>query len=1589
MNTVFVVNQRQLEKTYGASADLALQAINDARSDYRAAGFPSAILKVDTSAAAAYAAWNACPTSALKANAVVSAIGTALKTFRQSHPQLENVVLVGGDAIVPFARLSDLTTVANESGYANATFMQSEMYAGARAWKMLSDNPYGDIDPIPYFGRQLHVPDLAVGRLVETPAQIQSQVEAFTAAGAGSSSAGRLDPQDALTTGYDFLSDGGTEVRSLLGGYVGSSHNDSVINGDWTRSTLVGAGAKWIDTSVAGGSVPGITSLNGHADFYALQPPKNTSSLVRTEDVLANAVTFGGRVVFSMGCHAGLNVPDAFLPPNLRDGAPGHVADWAEAFSAKNAAVFIGNTGYGFGDTDRIAYGEELNRLFAQNMVAGTMTLGQALASAKQQYVSDLGLVGAYDEKTIEELTLFGLPMWRLGGTASPATASAPASYSTLSLPANTTPTVVTDFHTGLQAEPFDVTPSFEPKSGAGGGSYYMGGSGSDPDAERIQVTHFRPIQPKEVRGITIPNAHGALITDLTTGLLAAGDATFRPEYARPVVDSSAIEPDWAYNDVAFPSRIQSITTTKAPGQVAPQQKLVLVTGLFAGKKDVDAGGTGVETVVSAAKGLVYSSASGNYVPAEFTRIAGTQVSGRASFAIDLRERGGGAVKRVVVAYKESGVTAWHFLDLAPTNAGGTRWSGSGALDVTKCPAASTTPCFQFFAQAVNANGNVAVSTNKGLFYEELVLAPLDGLEIQAEPQGGAIVVDGWFKGAAATVLVKLDGQPAVTSDGIRVSIDGGGYQLYTGPFDVSGDGLHLVVAKATDGREASLAVPIDGTPPTFTATATTADGSTYVPGTWTNQNVTVAFSCSDGAGSGVVGAPTSQKIVTTPAGTELSISVSPDISCTDVVGYTATSAPFGPVQIDRKAPTVSLSSSAPTSTHVSPIPVTVTFSEAVTGFGTSDLSVVNGSVVNLAGSGASYTFDLVPAGQGTVSASVVTNAASDRAGNPNAASSPLSFTFDAVAPLVTLAPVASASADTTPTLAGTCGALTGDTPSVTIRIFAGAAASGTALESLTPACASGTFTVDAGVLVDGQYTAVANQSDVAGNVGTSTPRTFVIDTNGPVVSLTNPAPLTNDPTPTFTGACGAADGPVTINVFSGSTATGTAVRTISAPCSANAFSAEPSVALASGTFTAVASQTDAAGNTGVSTTRTFVIDLAGPTVALSAPPATTSDSTPTYTGTCGTAANDLAPVTIRVYLGSSVPSGVGATQTVPATCTTGAFSVDPTTALADGTYTAVASQTDAAGNTGGSAPRTFAVATFSVAGKVVFSRNGDIYALQIGSGAQPTRLTSTGDIDTQPAASPDGRYVLFSRGGNLTILSGGIVTDVKNGTRAVVGTAPTWAPSGTSAAWRIAYEASGKGVDVFTATVNPSTGALTAGPLNITNVAGDDRTPAWSPALSGSLVDKVLFSANRSKGSFKLYMRGATDTTGSTEVRVTIGSNDDIEPSWSPDASKIAFSSNFAGGTGGFEIHLAHSRSRLKQDADHDNGRSRWTADLARRIVDPVRQPAGEWGERPRSLHDERRRRSARLQGCQHPGRRYESRLSRAPREAGPAAAR
>ncbi|PDW01675.1 hypothetical protein CJ255_17995, partial [Candidatus Viridilinea mediisalina] len=86
---------------------------------------------------------------------------------------------------------------------------------------------------------------------------------------------------------------------------------------------------------------------------------------------------------------------------------------------------------------------------------------------------------------------------------------------------------------------------------------------------------------------------------------------------------------------------------------------------------------------------------------------------------------------------------------------------------------------------------------------------------------------------------------------------------------------------------------------------------------------------------------------------------------------------------VDRIAPTVTLSSPAPNPTN-STIPVTVTFSENVSGFVAGDLTVSNGSVSGFTGSGATYSFTVIPDEQGDVTVNIGADVAQDAAGNGN-----------------------------------------------------------------------------------------------------------------------------------------------------------------------------------------------------------------------------------------------------------------------------------------------------------------------------------------------------------------------------------------------------------------------------------------------------------------------------------------------------------------------------------------------------------------------------------------------------------------------------
>lgn len=85
-------------------------------------------------------------------------------------------------------------------------------------------------------------------------------------------------------------------------------------------------------------------------------------------------------------------------------------------------------------------------------------------------------------------------------------------------------------------------------------------------------------------------------------------------------------------------------------------------------------------------------------------------------------------------------------------------------------------------------------------------------------------------------------------------------------------------------------------------------------------------------------------------------------------------------VHVDKTALTETLSTSLETShpTNAATLPISLNFSEAVDGLTLADLVIGNGTASNLAGSGASYTFDVTPAGDGAVTINLDANTVID-----------------------------------------------------------------------------------------------------------------------------------------------------------------------------------------------------------------------------------------------------------------------------------------------------------------------------------------------------------------------------------------------------------------------------------------------------------------------------------------------------------------------------------------------------------------------------------------------------------------------------------
>ncbi|HMD45757.1 MAG TPA: PKD domain-containing protein, partial [Acidimicrobiales bacterium] len=545
VNTLFLVDTQRLAAGYGPVAEgQVLTALDTVASD-GADGVRGLVVPVDSDPATqnAFTTFDQDPCNVQSANAVVQAVSALVDSTRAAHPTITNLVIVGADDQIPFARIADGATQSNERDYGTSTFAgQNNVEADALSQGYyFSDDPYAAAQPLGVGSATLYLPQLAVGRLVETPTQIVSALNRFV------SSHGVLDASAALSTGYSFLTSGAQLVATNLSKVSGRSVS-SLISETWTHQDL--------DNSLTASPTPGLDSINAHFDYSrALPAIGNTtgdqSDLFTTQDIRGAPVnTYAGRLLFSMGCHSGLDVNDFEVAPS---GVTTPVDDWAKTF-ADSGALWVGNTGFGYGDTATVAYSAKLMAGFAGRL-DGSETVGAALSDAKQAYAAGGAVLSPYDLKALMESTFYGLPMYHLNSTP-PQGGPTPTPLGT-----------GTDPITGLTSAAFSVQLTEGANPGqlgqvtVGHGRYYQV-NGDNPYDGATQTTEFRPIGPLTTLDVTQPSpsnpdalglvAHGALLTGLTSN----DQHPFTPVVSDPGVDSTQTTSSSPLGETVFPSQL-------------------------------------------------------------------------------------------------------------------------------------------------------------------------------------------------------------------------------------------------------------------------------------------------------------------------------------------------------------------------------------------------------------------------------------------------------------------------------------------------------------------------------------------------------------------------------------------------------------------------------------------------------------------------------------------------------------------------------------------------------------------------------------------------------------------------------------------------------------------------------------------------------------------------------------------------------------------------------------------------------------------------------------------------------------------------
>jgi hypothetical protein len=696
-----------LSQTEGTTAEKASMGTKLAALASRTTGWVLDVGGSGTQVAAFAAQAQAYPACVYAMNLQASSIKKIVDGFRALHPELRYIVLVGNDHAIPFFRYTDSALLASEIEYSPPVLDDTTSQASLKSGYTLSQDAYGASREVSYKASIIPVPDLPVGRLVETASDINHMLDAYLG-----TTNGVVVPANALVTGYDFLADVADAVKTELSGSLTTasliSPKTDAPAESWTADQLRQSFL---------GSRHDINFLAGHFSANSALAADYQTRMTSVE-VLNSSTNLVNSLVYSAGCHSGYNIVNA-------DDVPGvtQEPDWAQVFAAKGA-TFIGGTGYQYGDTDFIEYSERLYLEFTQQLRygSGPVAVGEALVQAKQAYLAATPVMRGIHEKTVLEATLFGLPMLQFnlpGRIPAPVDNPVVAGISaftedpglTLSLefadlhvtPAFTSHTITLD-----QTMPDGTILNVD--------AFYLEG----PDG--VVVNPSEPVLPLDQLNVSSPKTgfvlrgvgwRGGTFTDLADILPLTGAAT--EDLRAP---HSAF-----FTDIFFPVRPWNVNYFDALGSSGGTTDLVLMPAQYISANPGSQTGI-LRCFDSMDFRLYYSNNISTYGPntpalsaqPDISHIGSTiNPDGTVSFEVTVTGDPAAGIQEVWLVYTfDNGLTAgaWLPLELQQDTNDSRLWKGTLALG------SHNAGDLRFIVQAANGVGLVTMMTNQGQYYQ-------------------------------------------------------------------------------------------------------------------------------------------------------------------------------------------------------------------------------------------------------------------------------------------------------------------------------------------------------------------------------------------------------------------------------------------------------------------------------------------------------------------------------------------------------------------------------------------------------------------------------------------------------------------------------------------------------------------------------------------------------------------------------------------------------------------------------------------------------------------------------------------------------